>query len=76
MPKTKMCLYCKHFHRHREIVNHFGDMMEVDSIGGDCRRHPPKPHWLTANAVWPFVTTGDSCSCFRSKTIKNEKENK
>ena len=50
---------------YREIVRGpywSDDLVEVDSIGGDCRCEAPKAHWLTNKAVWPFVTTGHSCS--------------
>jgi hypothetical protein len=59
------CVECAHFHRHREIVRgpYWSDeLMEVDSIGGDCRCEAPRAHWLTGKSVWPFVTTGHSCS--------------
>jgi hypothetical protein len=64
------CIYCAHFHRHKEVVpvHFFGEeVMEVDSIGGDCRVESPRAHWMTGKAVWPFVTTGHSCSKFTPK---------
>ncbi len=64
------CVDCFHFHRHRVIERGpfwSYDPIEVDDTGGDCRHSPPNAHWLTGNAVWPYVTTGHSCSKFCQK---------
>jgi hypothetical protein len=63
------CVDCKFFSRWRRVVpgppGSGEERIEVDDIGGDCRRHPPQvTFWGTK---WPYVTTGDSCGEFKHK---------
>jgi hypothetical protein len=58
----KACVDCKYFMRHRKVVRGpywSDDLMEVDDIGGDCRRHPPTvSFWGTR---YPYMLTGQWC---------------
>jgi hypothetical protein len=52
--------------RWRKVVDHaWLGMMEVDDIGGDCRRHPPiVSFWGTR---FPYMTTGQWCGEYEEK---------
>jgi hypothetical protein len=63
------CVDCKYFMRWRKVVSSFmlGDhgLLEVDDIGGDCRRHPPiVSFWGTR---FPYMLTGQWCGEYEPK---------
>lgn len=66
----KACVSCRYFMRWRRVVRHTmlgGDMdpLEVDDIGGDCRRHPPVvSFWGTR---FPYMLTGQWCGEYEEK---------
>lgn len=63
------CFKCKHFMQHRKVEKNLlvrGNKVEVFDIGGSCRCYPPKAHWLTGKAVFPYVLTGQCCSKYET----------